>query len=226
MRTLGIIPARGGSKGIPRKNLADLGGRPILAWTTETALASSLVRVVLSTDDPEIASAGRELGVEVPFMRPAALATDEARSIDVVLHALDALDDMFDAAMLLQPTTPFRAVADIEGSIEMLTTSNATSVISVTSVGEHHPARMKYLTDGVLIDPPFAEELEGMQRQDLSPLFIRNGAIYLTGHATLRARTFKGALCHGWVMPSERSINIDQPFDLLVARAILRGGGT
>jgi len=220
MDILGLVPARGGSKGIPRKNIVDLGGKPLLAWTSGVALASSLKRVVLSTDDPEIADLGRELGLDVPFLRPPDLATDAARSIDLVLHALDALDARPDAVMLLQPTTPFRTVPDIEGSIALLQANDADSVISVVHVGGHHPARMKLIEDGWLVDPPFTESIEGQPRQTLVPLFIKNGAIYLTRSAVLRSGSFQGGRSRAWEMPPERSVNIDGPFDLLVARAL------
>lgn len=219
MDILGLVPARGGSKGIPCKNIIDLGGKPLLAWTSDVALSSSLKRVILSTDDREIADIGRQLGLEVPFLRPAALATDDARSIDVVLHALDALGVQPDAVMLLQPTTPFRTVADIEGSIGLLA-SDVDSVISVAAVGGHHPGRMKLVKDGWLVDPPFAERVEGQPRQTLAPLYIKNGAIYLTRSAVLRAGFFQGTRSRAWEMPSERSVNVDGHIDLVLARAI------
>lgn len=228
MRVLGVIPARGGSKAIPGKNLVPLGGRPLLAWTADAARASSLTRVVLSTDDERIARAGRELGLEVPFLRPASLATDEAASIDVALHALDACstpDDPYDAVMLLQPTSPLRTGADIDAAIALLDASGADAVISVVDVGGHHPARMKWLEGDRLLDPPFAEPVENQPRQALRPMVIRNGALYLTRTAVLRRRTFKGEDCRALVMPAERSVNIDEPLDLVVAEAVLRDAG-
>lgn len=224
MRVLGVVPARGGSRAIPGKNLAMLGGRPLLAWTAEAALASSLARVVLSTDDPAIAEAGRALGLDVPFLRPAVLATDDAASIDVVLHALDAVaadDEPYDAVMLLQPTSPLRTVADIDAAIALLGSSGADAVISVVDVGGHHPARMKWLDGDRLIDPPFAEEVENQPRQTLRPMVIRSGAVYLTRTDVLRRRTFKGDDCRALVLPAERSINLDVPLDLRVAEAIV-----
>ncbi len=225
---LGVVPARGGSKGIPHKNLVPLGGRPLLAWTAEAALASRLDRVVLSTDSDRIADVGRSLGLDVPFLRPSDLATDAAASIDVVLHALDALDPAgttYAAAMLLQPTTPLRTAADIDAALDLLATTGADAVIGVVPVGGHHPARMKYVEDGRLVDPPFAEAVENQPRQELRPMVIRNGALYLTRAATLRARSFKGRDCRALVMPPERSVNIDDPLDLLVAEAVLRAEG-
>ena len=222
MRVLGLIPARGGSKSIPRKNLVDLGGVPLIQWTIQAALGSNLERVVVSTDDDEIAEISKSLGVEVPFKRPAELSSDQTLSIDVVLHALDVLEEDFDAVMMLQPTSPFRTSIDIEGAIKII--DGASSVISVVPVEGTHPARMKFVEDGVLIDPPFAETIENMPRQELRPMYIRNGAIYLTRISDLRHRTFKGALSRALIMPKERSINIDTGFDLALARVALSNG--
>lgn len=223
MNVLGLIPARAGSKSIPRKNLVDLGGRPLIAWTIEAAMNSSLSKVIVSTDSNEIAAACKSLGAEVPFMRPEKISEDDSLSIDVVGHALDTLEEDFDSVMLLQPTSPFRSVSDIDDAIQLL--AEADSVISVEAVEGMHPARMKFInTDGYLVDPLFAEEVENMPRQQLSPLYIRNGAIYLTRITSIRQRTFKGAKSRALIMPSSRSINIDSEFDLQIARALLAGG--
>ena len=222
MRVLGLVPARGGSKSIPRKNLVELGGVPLIQWTIQAALGSNLERVVVSTDDDEIAEISQNLGAEVPFKRPAELSSDQTLSIDVVLHALDVLEEDFDAVMMLQPTSPFRTSIDIVSAIKII--DDASSVISVVPVEGTHPARMKFVEDGVLIDPSFAETIENMPRQDLRPMYIRNGAIYLTRIADLRHRTFKGALSRALIMPKERSINIDTSFDLALARVALSNG--
>ena len=120
--------------------------------------------------------------------------------------------------MMLQPTTPFRTKEDIEQSIQII--GDASSVISVVAVDGAHPARMKYIEEGLLIDPPFAERIENMPRQELRRVFIRNGAIYLTKVPYLREKTFKGPKSMALIMPPERSVNIDSEFDLRVARAI------
>ena len=226
MQVLGVIPARGGSKAIPGKNLADLGGLPLLHWTAMSALRSGLHRVVLSTDDPSIAQSGRDVGLDVPFIRPDELATDDASSIDVALHALHSVnaDHAYEAVMLLQPTTPFRSTEDIDRAIEILTSTDADSVISLVDVGGHHPARMKRVEDGRIIDPPFAEEQENQPRQQLEPFAIRNGAIYLTRTATLERGSFRGDDARALMMPAERSVNIDVPLDLTLARALVAEG--
>jgi CMP-N-acetylneuraminic acid synthetase len=226
MRVLGLVPARGGSKGVARKNIRLLGGKPLLRYTAESALgARRLARVVLTTDDAEIARIGADCGLEVPFLRPASLATDETPMIPVVHHALDTLGaagDEFDAVCLLQPTNPFRRSEDIDGAIQLLDSTGSDSVISFVDAGERHPARMKYIDpDGRVVDPPFAEASEGQRRQDLPKIYLREGSIYVTRTAVLMQGSFKGRDCRGWIVPDERACNIDTPFDLFIAEQIL-----
>lgn len=217
MKVLGIIPARGGSKGVPRKNIKLLGGKPLIAYTIEAALESGLDSVVVSTDDEEIAEIAKEYRAEVPFMRPGNLASDTAASMPVAIHALHEMerinDTLYDAVMLLQPTTPFRTSADIDEAIRLIEEKQSDSVISVVDVGGTHPARMKYLKNDFLIDPPFCEAKEGQNRQELEPMYIRNGAIYLTRRDVLLKGTYKGNSCVALIMPSLRSVNIDTLFD-------------
>ncbi len=228
MRVLGLVPARGGSKGVPRKNIRLLGGKPLLQYTAEAALAArSLARVVLSTEDEEIAAVGRACGLDVPFMRPAELARDDTPSLPVVQHALrwlEAAGDRYDAVCLLQPTTPLRRAEDIDGAVELLERTGADSVISFVDVGEKHPARMKYIeADGRVIDPPFAEQFEGQRRQDLPKLYLREGSIYLTRVSVIMEQgSFKGHDCRAWLIPPERACNIDSLFDFFIAEQMLR----
>jgi CMP-N,N'-diacetyllegionaminic acid synthase len=225
VRVLAVIPARGGSKGVPRKNLKALGGLPLIAWTIRAAAAAKgLSRVIVSTDDAEIATVSREHGAEVPFMRPADLATDSAKSIPVIQHALKAAetgDKPFDAVLMLQPTTPFRTAADIDAAVERLDQTGADSVISVIDVGGYHPARMKYLEEDRLVDPPFCEAYENQPRQELRTMYLRNGAIYLTRRDILLDGSFKGRDCRALVMPEERSTNIDTLNDFQLAEFFL-----
>jgi len=228
MRVLGIVTARGGSKGIPRKNIVPLLGKPLLAYTIEAALAAKrLTRTILSTDDEEIARVGRALGVDVPFMRPPELARDETPTIPVLqdaLHRLEVAGEAYDAVFTLQPTTPLRRAEDIDGAVELLERSGADSVISFVAVGERHPARMKFITaDGRVTDPPFAEEFEGQRRQDLPELYLREGSVYLTRRAILMEQgSLKGTDCRAWIVPPERACNIDTPFDLFLAEQLLK----
>jgi len=214
MKILGIIPARGGSKGVLGKNIKLLGGEPLITHTIKAALKSNLTKVIVSTDDDDIEKVAMEAGAEVPFKRPADLASDTAKSIDVAKQALLEMEKIdgivYDAIMLLQPTAPFRSVYDINKSIELLESDkDADSVISVVDVEGHHPARMKYIENGVLIDPPFKEAYENQNRQELTPMFIRNGAIYLTKRESILADSYKGRKSLALIMPLENSINID-----------------
>ncbi|MBI2824147.1 MAG: acylneuraminate cytidylyltransferase family protein [Planctomycetia bacterium] len=227
LRVLGVVTARGGSKGIPRKNTTLVAGRPLLAYTAAAALAAKrLARVVLSTDDEEIAQVGRDCGLEVPFRRPPELARDDTPSLPVVqdvVRRLEASGDRFDAIFTLQPTNPLRLASDIDGAIDLLERTGADAVISFVDVGERHPARMKFITDeGRVVDPPFAETFEGQRRQELPKLYLRDGSVYLTRRDVLmNDNSFKGLDCRAWLMPVERSCNVDTPFDLYLVERLL-----
>lgn len=228
MRVLGIITARGGSKGIPGKNIHLLCGKPLLQYTAEAALAARrLARVIITTDDEAIAAVARRCGIEVPFLRPAELSRDDTPSVPVVQHAVRFLQqqgETYDAILLLQPTNPLRQASDIDGAIELLERTGADSVISFVDVGEKHPARMKFIAeDGRVTDPPFAEQFEGQRRQDLPKLYLREGSIYLTRTSILMEQaSLKGHDCRAWIMPKERACAIDEPFDLFLAEQLLK----
>ena len=225
MNVLGIIPARGGSKGIKRKNLAILGGKPLIAYTIEKALKSNLDTIIVSTEDDEIAKNALKYGVSVPFKRPMHLALDTSNSIEVAIHGLREMERLqkktYDAVMYLQPTTPFRSCQDINDSIDLLyKNEKANSVISVVDVESNHPARMKYIEQGFLIDPNFCEKVENQNRQELRSMYIRNGAIYLTRRNILLNKSFKGEKSLAHEMSYYDSINIDTPQDLEFANWI------
>jgi CMP-N-acetylneuraminic acid synthetase len=231
IRVLGVITARGGSKGIYRKNIVQLLGKPLLVYTVEAAFASKrLTRTVLSTDDIAIAEVGLRSGIDVPFMRPPELAGDDVATIPVLQHAVEELEragETYDAILTLQPTNPLRRAADIDGAIDMLESTGADSVISFVEVGEHHPARMKWIApDGRVSDPPFAEAFEGQPRQQLQRLYLREGSIYLTRRTVLMEQnSMKGNDCRAWIIPPERALNIDTPFDLLMTEQVLKSNG-
>jgi CMP-N,N'-diacetyllegionaminic acid synthase len=225
MNVLGIIPARGGSKGIERKNISILGGRPLIAHTIEEALKSNLDSVIVSTEDDEIADTALRYGALVPFKRPMELALDTSNSIDVAIHGLKEMERLqnktYEAVMYLQPTTPFRSSQDINDSIDLLhNNEKVDSVISVVDVKSNHPARMKYIEEGYLIDPDFCEIVENQNRQELRSMYIRNGAIYLTRRNSLLNKSFKGKTSLAHVMSYYDSINIDSPNDYEFAKWI------
>jgi CMP-N-acetylneuraminic acid synthetase len=225
-RALGVIPARGGSKGIPRKNLIPLGGRPLLAYTVDAAKQSErLAHVVLSTEDPEIARVARTFGVDV-IARPDALAEDSTPMLPVVQHALAVAERSlghFDLVFTLQVTSPFRTAGDVDAAIELLRSSGAESVIGVVRVFDNHPARIKRIRDGRLV--PFdTPEPEGIRRQDLPPAYLRNGAVYVSRRDVVVDGSLLGDDQCPYEMPPERSINIDEPLDLALAHAALASG--
>jgi len=231
LRVLGVITARGGSKGIPNKNIAPILGRPLLAYTADAAKRSRrLTRVVLSTDDSRIAEVGKMLRLDIPFMRPAHLGGDDVLTLPVlqdVLRHLEADGEHYDAVFTLQPTNPLRREQDIDGSIELLEKTGADSVISFVAVGEKHPARMKAIDDQLRVsDPPFAEQIEGLPRQSLPKYYLREGSVYLTRREVLmEMNSIKGRDCRAWLIPEDRACNIDTPFDLFLAEQLLRYHG-
>jgi CMP-N-acetylneuraminic acid synthetase len=226
MNVLGVIPARGGSKGIPRKNLCPLHGRPLLAYTIDSAHESlRLSRTVLSSDDPEILEVGRALGVEVPFVRPAALSGDTTGSAEVVRHALDAMEttgERFEAVVLLEPTAPLRTGADIDAAIDRLESSGTDSVVSVCRVDAPHPIKMQRIEGDRLL--PFLPDhwREGLTRQGLPPVYALNGAVYAVRADVMRdTGSLWGRTTAPLVMPAERSVNIDSALDLVLAEVLL-----
>lgn len=219
MKALGVIVARGGSRGIPNKNLAILRGRPLLYYTATVALKSRLDRVIISTDSPEIAECARRLGVEVPFMRPAELATDEAATIDVLKHAVEQCPG-FAACFCLQPTNPLRTVEDIDGPLRLMEETGCDSVIGYSSVGERHPIRMAYQHGGRVVPVLFGAG-KWMRRQELPEVLLRNGNTYLSRTACILNRDLEGDESRPWLMPESRLLNIDTPVDLLVAEVMM-----
>ena len=227
-KILAVIPARGGSKGVPRKNIRLVAGKPLIAYTIEAALAvrSRLHRLIVSTDDAEVAEVARRCGAEVPFMRPAELAGDRAPMIPVLQHAVQTVEAMdnihLDWVLLLQPTAPFRAPQDIEAALNLAGRGGCDSVISVVQVFAVHPILMKRIENDRLL--PFClEEKEGTRRQDYQPpAYMRNGAIYLTRRAVLMEQnSIWGGVIRPYVMPEERSVSIDNELDLKLAELML-----
>ncbi|MDB4638770.1 acylneuraminate cytidylyltransferase family protein [bacterium] len=212
MSLLALIPARGGSKGIPRKNIRHFCGKPLLQWSIDLALAASCVdRVVVSTDDPEIAEIARDGGAEVPFMRPPELASDSAPGIASVLHALHELPSATHL-LLLQPTSPLREVEDVEAIFDLYRQVGHAPVVSVAPSVKHPAWMFSLSTQQVLL--PLGNLPVSTCRQELPPVYVLNGALYLASRSFLeRERTFLTANTMGYVMPSDRSVDIDTLID-------------
>lgn len=226
METLAIIPARGGSKGLPGKNIRPLAGAPLIGHTIWAALeAGSVSRVMVSTDDEDIATTARELGAEVPFLRPPELSDDKASGVDVCLHALAHAENVLDyhpeLVVLLQPTSPMRNAGDIDAAISLLRKNGADAVVSLKPVTEY-PQWMKKMDGKQRISPLFDDLEITSARQDLEKSYLLNGAIYLSTADNLKKhRSFYGGDTRGYVMPEERSIDIDTLNDFLMAQALI-----
>lgn len=224
LRFLALIPARGGSKGLPGKNLRVVAGKPLISWTISAALGCDMIReVVVSTDCKEIADVALSCGALVPFMRPAALASDTATSFEVVEHALSALGrDRFDAIVLLQPTSPLRTSRDISQAIAMFKNSNVQSLASVCET-KKHPNWMRTLSaDGLLTC--YEDKRVVTRRQGLPPVYVLNGAIYISSVAALvRTRLLVSDPVLGYVMPESKSFDVDSETDLKICEMLLSG---
>jgi len=222
-----VIPARGGSKGIPRKNIINICGRPLIDYTIRSALQVDRISdVVVSTEDEEIAIVSKELGAQVPFIRPEHLATDQAQSAPVVIDALKEMEKIknkkYDAVLMLQPTSPLRTQSHIDKAIDLFFSQECDSVVSVVSVGGTHPFRMKRLVGNQLINYIDQGFWDMRPRQSLPDVYIRNGAIYLISRDVLvDKQQLIGDKCLGYVMNDSESTNIDTPIDLKIAELLL-----
>jgi CMP-N,N'-diacetyllegionaminic acid synthase len=225
VKILAVIPARGGSKGIKNKNIVNIGGSPLIQYTIDAALKSKMLSdCIVSTDSDEITKVAKLCGAIVPFKRPELLSNDQALSLPVIQHAVDFMEDykslLYDYVLMLQPTTPLRQAEDIDSAINLLIDSDADSVISVVDVQGYHPLRMKRIVDGRLIN--YVDQgYENMKpRQNLPHVYIRNGAIYATRRNTLMIEnSFTGNDSRAYIMSSDRSVNIDTPQDLILAKS-------
>jgi len=215
LRVLGIIPARGGSKGVPRKNIRSLCGKPLLSYTAESARAAKrLTRVILSTEDEEIAEVGKALGLDVPFMRPVELAQDNTPTMPVVLHALKSLEEIgetYNAVCLLQPTCPLRRAKDVDGCIELLERSGADSVITVLPVPDtYNPKWVYWRSANGSMALSTGEREPVPRRQDLPPAFHREGSVYVTRREVLLDHgNLYGTKVQGFEIDAVNSVNID-----------------
>jgi N-acylneuraminate cytidylyltransferase/CMP-N,N'-diacetyllegionaminic acid synthase len=225
---LAIVPARSGSKGLPMKNIRPLLGKPLLAWPIQAALASAHVdRTIVSTDDAGFAKLAIEHGAEVPFLRPAELATDQASSVDAVLDVIDRLEaagSSFDYVVLLEPTSPLTDGHDVDNALEQLDAAGeaAESIVGIALLETQHPAFAVRKGRGQIIEPYEAKSFEHLpRRQDLEELFILDGSLYISTVAALRRER---KFCHdrtlGFVGPRYKSLEVDDLVDFICIEAI------
>jgi CMP-N,N'-diacetyllegionaminic acid synthase len=221
-RLLALIPARGGSKGLPGKNIRDLGGKPLIAWTIEAARRSRFLdRIVVSTDSGEIAAIAEAFGAETPFLRPPELAGDNTPGIDVVLHALRQVPG-FDYVVLLQPTSPLRTAEDIDAAVAACLDGQAPACVSVTE-SDKPPYWLFYLGRSGEMRPVLEHEDRAVNRQFLPKAYVLNGAIYIARMDWLaRTRSFLEPETRAFPMPRDRSVDIDTALDFALAETLMR----
>lgn len=221
-KVLGLVIARGGSKGLPGKNLLEIGGISLTGRAVQAGLESKYIDdVIISTDDNDIAEEAEKNGCEIPFMRPAELATDSARSIDVIKHAIETMKSegrSYDIFVLLQPTTPFRTAQHIDDCLELYVEKNADSVISVTEA-EHHPLWMNTLPEDMSMKDFMRPEAENMNRQELTAQYRINGGVYAVScDYLLSTGKLYSDRSYAYLMDAESSIDIDSELDYKIAR--------
>lgn len=232
MRVLGIIPARGGSKGIPMKNIRPLGGKPLLSYMIQAALKSKIERTVVSTENKKIATIAKEYGAEVPFMRPRELATDTASSLSVLLHSLKYMEEKEgyrpDAIAFLQPTAPFCTWKHIDAALEMLLNSDVDSVIGVCE-SEHHPYFIYEMDRENNLGEIIKMKDKPLRRQDIPPMFRLTDAPIISRRryfdkVTERSACFNPDSMKGLVMDRASSIDINDELDFLFAEFVIKSG--
>lgn len=220
-KVLAVIPARGGSKGVPRKNIRSVGGKALLAWSVESARESQYIdRLIISSDDAEIIKVALEAGCEAPFVRPAELARDDTPGIEPVIHALKMLPG-YDYVVLLQPTSPFRTADDIDRCIEMCVESGAPACVSVTAP-DKSPFWMYTLDEETRMTPLLPPPEGFSRRQDLPKVYALNGAVYVAEtNWLLENRTFITAETLGCIMSRDHAVDIDTEQDLAFCEFML-----
>ena len=220
MSNIALIPARGGSKGISRKNIKLFNSKPLIYWSIKTALESKYIdRVIVSTEDEEIAQISRSFSAEVPFMRPESLANDDSPTINTVLHALRNLSDV-ENVLLMQPTSPLRRTVDIEGIFTMRSEFNSDSAVSLTEADKHPD--LFFNLDSRKRIKSLNNNIQFLPRQAYPKNFMFNGALYLsTSKSILDNNSFVSSNTIGYIMPKEYSIDIDTQLDWEIAEFLM-----
>lgn len=227
MRVLGIIPARKGSQRVPGKNMRKLIGKPLVAWVLEAALASTLDQVVVSSDDPEVLKLAEELAPGSALPRPQEICTSSSPAIEYVKHAISATSHdkrTFDAVAIIQPSSPFTRASDIDGTVQLLETSDTDSAVTVVQVPHDlHPVKFKFLQDGLLL-PVVEDEAGRASPEHLSEVYVRNGSVYCSRLTSIELGSILGNTSAGYVMPRERSVDINDEFDFAFAKFLAERG--
>lgn len=226
MKVLAIIPARGGSKGLPGKNIRPLCGKPLIGWSIEQAKASKYItEIYVSTDSREIADVAESFGVKVPELRPAELASDTASSASFIIYTIEKLKNEgkeFDYVILLEPTSPLREVKDIDTAIELLHThGEADSIVGVCKTECAHPVFLVKIKNGFL--SPYLGNMEAIRRQELDELFYFEGTVYVSRiNAFLEKKSFYHEKTIPYIVPKWKSFEIDDIDDWFIIESIFK----
>lgn len=227
-KVLGILPARGGSKGIPGKNLRNLLGKPLIGWSAEALVGVDRIeKKICCTDDQVIADVARNFGLEIPWLRPKSLAQDDTLVVDVISHALDRLlsdeNSSYSHVVLIQATSPTVTSEDIEAALELAVDTNADTVITGFDAGEKHPARMFHIETGNSVSWFSQEPQRMIRRQDLKPVFIRTGLVYVMKTETIKKYdSIYGPNTKSIIVPEQKAVNIDIEDDFALAENYLK----
>ena len=226
MKSIAIITARGGSKGLPGKNIKELNGKPLIAYSIEAAINSNMFnKIIVSTDSEEIAEVSRKYGAEIPFIRPAELATDKSDSMDTLIHALDFYKENgeeFEYVMKLQPTSPLRTAQDIIDAFGIIEEKNGDSVISVSKC-KHPPLWSNIIPLDGNMRNFIRPEVKGKNRQELEIYYELNGLIFLSKiEKLIETRDWFGEKCYAQIIESERAIDIDDIIDFKLAEILVK----
>jgi CMP-N,N'-diacetyllegionaminic acid synthase len=227
LSVIAIIPARGGSKGLPGKNIRPLLGKPLIGWSIEQALASQFIdEVVVSSDCPEIIEVSRKFGANVPFRRPKELASDNSNTMDALVHSLDWFEEnnkSFDILVLLEPTSPIREVSDIDNSLNVLLSKKQGSVVSVCKTEGQNPAFCFKKNDDSKINPFLQIQPTNLRRQEIEPVYFLDGTIYSSFTSSLRnKKSFYHDLTFGIEVPKWKSFEIDDIIDFLMVESVMK----
>ena len=227
---IAIIPARGGSKGVPKKNIRPLAGKPLIIWTIEAAKKSTHIdRIILSTDDEEIVSVCQGTGIEIPFMRPKDLAQDDSSAIDNYIYTMDCIikEHRYDSDefIVLLPTTPLRNSGDIDAAVDIFVEKHADSVISCTQMSHPIDWVCNIDNEGRVLRNKMLEVGKTMNRQDLESVYIPNGGVFVLSYSLLRVNySYYSDRTYAYIMPAERSVDIDTEFDFQFAEFLMNRG--
>lgn len=229
-KILFLIPARGGSKGLPGKNIRPMNGKPLIAWTIETALKANAFfnsRVVVSTDSEEIAAVSKEAGAEIPFMRPAELAQDISTSADVVLHAISFFErqgEQFDYVCMLEATSPQRDENDLVNALDLLdTTPEAESIVGVCRTESGHPAFLAKMNERKFILPYQGGEFKFLRRQEIDDVYFFEGSLYISKTSSFKTRkSFYHDKTLGFEMPKWKSFEVDDLVDFIIIESLMK----